>query len=522
MSDRPTVFVGSASEAAEIDRDVRATLESLGTNIIGWREIFRPGDYALEALLNLGATVDGALLIVTPDDLTTYRGGERMSPRDNVLLELGMFLALFGKRRAGILHVKFADKIAALPSDLTGITTLVFDPVNPSRNEQQLSLWLKGVNEEMESQHPALPRVVGSLRETFNSLPATWHDEVDRYIVSSFVSALSLASRGQIVLTPGQYYQAIGDEMQLATSPRQIMGVATLSSQFWHDDREQRRYLASNLEAARRDADIRRVFIVSDQEWPTLHSVVRQQLEAGIRIRRARPAILAELPDLEDMVVFVDPEAGVSRAYIADHYFDDSSKIRRGRLVFGAEDRGQLLDSFERLWALASMVTLRDLIEIKRERHAEQVAPEPSRDMKEFALARPVVTCEEAARAKGIPLRNELKTLLLATQKGFVALHLPGDVDASFRSVKKALEVREACLATPDELASFGLRPGTVCAIKDPIWGLPHLISKRVLQMEMISTNNGTQRGFYRFHPSVLLEADSVMLGHFEAAPDDA
>lgn len=259
------------------------------------------------------------------------------------------------------------------------------------------------------------------------------------------------------------------------------------------------------------------MYIVSDQDWHDLHSVVRQQLEAGIPVRRTKPTIFTELPSLEDMVVFVDPEAAVSRAYVADHYFDDQSKVRRGRLIFGKEDRGQLLDSFERLWALASVVTIRDLInEEKVNLRTERGTPEPGPNMKEYTLANPVVKCDEAASAKGIPLENELKTLLLATQKGFVALHLPGNADASFRSVKNALEIREACLATPNELASFGLRPGTVCALKDPVWSLPHLISKRVLQMDMISTNNGTQRGFYRFHPSVLLEADSVMLGEFE------
>lgn len=119
MNTKPSIFVGSASEAAEIDREVRFVLESLDSQVIGWREIFKPGDYPLEVLLKLGTTVDGALLIVTPDDLTNFRGGERMSPRDNILLELGMFLAHFGKRRAGILHVKDGDKVAALPSDLT-------------------------------------------------------------------------------------------------------------------------------------------------------------------------------------------------------------------------------------------------------------------------------------------------------------------------------------------------------------------------------------------------------------------
>lgn len=197
---------------------------------------------------------------------------------------------------------------------------------------------------------------------------------------------------------------------------------------------------------------------------------------------------------------FVDPDLGISRAYLADHYFDDPSKVRRGRLVFGTEAKGQLVNSFERLWALASPVTLRDLIKAKKNPDEPQEgAPEPGPAMKEYALDKPVVHCKEAANAKGISLENELKTLLLTTPKGFVALHLPGDAEASLRKVKNALETREASMASLEQLATLGLRPGTVCAIKDPIWSLPHLISKRVLQADTISTNSGTQRAFIDF-----------------------
>jgi hypothetical protein len=70
----PRVFVGSASEAEHIDLEVRTILEAAGASVVGWRDLFRPGDYFLDALMGLGAAVDGALLIVTPDDLTSYRG----------------------------------------------------------------------------------------------------------------------------------------------------------------------------------------------------------------------------------------------------------------------------------------------------------------------------------------------------------------------------------------------------------------------------------------------------------------
>ena len=380
-----------------------------------------------------------------------------------------------------------------------------------------MSVWLRGVAEEMEGEHPSLPPVIESLRSVLRSVPSLWHDEIDRYVLSPLVATLNLASQGNIVLSPGQYYQAIIEEIDGAAAPCEIVGVATLSSALWVDDRDQKKYMRKNIEALRRGADIRRLFVVPDNDWPRFCPVLRELLEAGASVRRATPKVLADATSLEDMVMFMDKAAGLSRAYVADHAFDDPGKIRRGRLVLNAQKRDDLLGAFQRAWEIASVVTLRDLLTTPARR---ETAPEPGRSMKEYALATPVVTCQEAASAKGIPLANELKSLILSTQKGFVALHLPGDAQAALRAVKDALEVREACLATPQEVRALGLSPGTVCAVKDPTWSLPHLISRRVLTLDMVSTNNGTRRGFYRFHPAILMEAESVMIGEFEGGTD--
>ena len=144
-----------------------------------------------------------------------------------------------------------------------------------------------------------------------------------------------------------------------------------------------------------------------------------------------------------------------------------------------------------------------------------QAAP-PGLRLEVFQLAEPVVTCAEAAAAKCIALEHELKTLVLWTTLGYAALHVPGDAEASLRAVKRRLEVPEARLATPEELSSLGLSDGTVSAVLDPVWNMPHLISKRVLTLAFVSTNNGTLTGFFRFAPALLLEAVSVTRGSFE------
>lgn len=72
-------------------------------------------------------------------------------------------------------------------------------------------------------------------------------------------------------------------------------------------------------------------------------------------------------------------------------------------------------------------------------------------------------------------------------------------------------------MANSDDIESLGLEPGTVSAVSSPVWEMPHLISKRLLSFDFVSTNALSKRKFVKFPPSLLMEADSVMLGEFEA-----
>jgi prolyl-tRNA editing enzyme YbaK/EbsC (Cys-tRNA(Pro) deacylase) len=127
-------------------------------------------------------------------------------------------------------------------------------------------------------------------------------------------------------------------------------------------------------------------------------------------------------------------------------------------------------------------------------------------------LGRPVISCEDAASARGIPLCNELKTLIVETSAGLIAAHIPGDRTLSLRAVKEVLETEQASLSSPDNLRSLGLTPGTVSAILDPVWSLPHLIDRAVLGLEFVATNNKTTTGYFRFDPQILITASSYTL----------
>ena len=126
-----------------------------------------------------------------------------------------------------------------------------------------------------------------------------------------------------------------------------------------------------------------------------------------------------------------------------------------------------------------------------------------------------VFTCKQAAYIKKIPLKNELKTMILSTTKGYVAVHLRGDKKVNLRKVKNTLKSKEASLCSLRELDDMGLSVGTVNPLHEPVWSMYHLISEDILNMKYVSTNNGTRRGYCIFSPKALLITKKHSLGRF-------
>jgi prolyl-tRNA editing enzyme YbaK/EbsC (Cys-tRNA(Pro) deacylase) len=145
-----------------------------------------------------------------------------------------------------------------------------------------------------------------------------------------------------------------------------------------------------------------------------------------------------------------------------------------------------------------------------------QVPDQPGLTLPAYQLETEVVSCEQAAAAKKIPLANELKTIIVNTTLGIRAVHVPGNRKVSLRAVKRALGCRQAFITSPESLRTLGLEPGTVCPVLDPVWAMTHLISAAVLELEFVSTNNGTLSRYLRFPPQLLLQAKRIMIGKFE------
>jgi predicted nucleotide-binding protein len=120
-----SVFLGSSVEGLPIVDAIVVNLEH-ACEIIPWTTMFDPSDYTLEALETNLDRFDFAVLVLTADDQIASRGVLASAPRDNVLLELGLFIGKLGRRRTIVVTDRSID--LKLPSDLAGLTLASYSP----------------------------------------------------------------------------------------------------------------------------------------------------------------------------------------------------------------------------------------------------------------------------------------------------------------------------------------------------------------------------------------------------------
>jgi len=504
------IFIGSSSEAKKIDNEVRKIIENYpDADPKPWRDVFIPGEFGLESLARVKKEVDGAILITTVDDKIWYRGSEAFSPRDNVLFELGLFIGELGRDKVALIVVKDKNgNTPKIPTDLAGLNYLYFQEGKNASNEDLINNWLKQLQRKVGSGNSNISNPFEVLKDQFPKLPENWKDDVKNYILEPFRRQSLDALRGEFTLNVSQYYTSLFASINNAESDTEIKAISLLSEEFWEEDPFQAQYLRHNIEARKRNVSIKRLFVVSRELHSGLWKTIQKQLDNGIEIRVINSKIFSRFIHLEDMVLLISDDD--KRGYISNPIFSNSSKIRSANLNLNINYCQQLNTEFDSLWEIATFPkpSFIDKKLVSKE--------PPGNTMEVFSLTKDVISCEEAAEARGVPLKNELKTLILSTTNGFVAVHIPGDGKISLRSIKNALGINKAHIAAPEELYKMELSPGTVSAILEPVWSLPHLISKRVLAQDYVTTNNGTRRQYYKFDPIILLDSADYIMGHFD------
>lgn len=130
---KPTVFIGSSTENAELANTIQNLLEYDAYPIVWTQDIFKPSHYALESLESALDSADFAVLVCAPDDLTNIRGQEHATVRDNVIFELGMAIGRLSRKRTFLISPRGTEM--HLPSDLEGLSPQTYDP-NQTANLQ--------------------------------------------------------------------------------------------------------------------------------------------------------------------------------------------------------------------------------------------------------------------------------------------------------------------------------------------------------------------------------------------------
>src|SRR5579883_1263794 len=103
-NDLPHIFLGSSKESLVIADGIQAGLARDPYVVTVWTNgVFGPSQFPIQALERTAQESDFAALVLGPDDHITSRDEENFGPRDNVILELGLFIGAFGHERVFLL-----------------------------------------------------------------------------------------------------------------------------------------------------------------------------------------------------------------------------------------------------------------------------------------------------------------------------------------------------------------------------------------------------------------------------------
>jgi predicted nucleotide-binding protein len=132
----PRVFVGSSKESLQVANGIQLGLAQDPFIVTVWTNgVFGPSDFPVEALERVAAESDFAVLVLGPDDRVISRQHEDLAPRDNVILELGLFIGAAGRHRVFLLVPQGTD--VKIPTDLLGVTPVKYSP------DEQIELSLR-------------------------------------------------------------------------------------------------------------------------------------------------------------------------------------------------------------------------------------------------------------------------------------------------------------------------------------------------------------------------------------------
>ena len=126
MNPRPVLFVGCSTESLPVAQAVQSALARDPIVVRVWTDnTFAASSFPIESLERELHSVDFAALVLSPDDEVISRGIATDAPRDNIVLELGLFMGALGRLRTFLVYPSDID--VKVPTDLEGLTALTYE-----------------------------------------------------------------------------------------------------------------------------------------------------------------------------------------------------------------------------------------------------------------------------------------------------------------------------------------------------------------------------------------------------------
>ena len=123
--DAVNVFIVSSAEGLSVARAIQNAFEHDSFFVKIWTDnVFKISSYPIPSLEEQLDRSDFSIIVAQADDLVTTRGSTSVTPRDNVVFELGLSIGRIGLARTFLIEPRGED--VKLPSDLTGLTVLSY------------------------------------------------------------------------------------------------------------------------------------------------------------------------------------------------------------------------------------------------------------------------------------------------------------------------------------------------------------------------------------------------------------
>ena len=126
-NEQAKVFIGSASEDLALVDQLMLRFDHKSFEPRPWTiGVIEPSGVTMDALLAQADSADFAVMLLGATDITVSRKKRQLSPRDNVILEYGLFAGALGRRERVFMVVPRGVELK-LPSDLAGLRVLDYD-----------------------------------------------------------------------------------------------------------------------------------------------------------------------------------------------------------------------------------------------------------------------------------------------------------------------------------------------------------------------------------------------------------